>query len=155
MKFRDHKGYFYTIIYYLFGFLLSYIIYLIFGWEYMHAPGLHHLTFILFLIGGIIWSLFDLILLIRKKAKFYKESLIVHSTIMVALIIWIFTAYFMVEIPNIKHDDVRNNSITLTKRNDTSISISAKNDTIYLKIKDSIYVDRMKDSILMDSIMNK
>jgi hypothetical protein len=143
MKLSNHKGLVFTLSYYLIGLLISYIVYLIFGWEYIHAPGFHHLTFILFLIGGLIWSFIDIIQLFRRKKRFYKESLIVHSIILGVLIIWIIIAFIIVETPkqNINMDD--KSSITLINKKDTSLLINELNDTLYLKIKDSIYIDKM------------
>lgn len=147
MKLRDHKGLIFTILYYLLGLLTSYIIYLIFGWEYMHSPGFHHLTFLLFLIGGFIWSFIDIILFFKKKASFYKESLIVHSVIFGGLLIWIIAAFIIVEFPMQDQKEENANSMILINRNDTSLLIDEKKDTIYLKINDSIYIDKLNKEL--------
>jgi hypothetical protein len=135
MKLQDHKGYIFTILYYLSALIVSYIVFLIFGWEYIHAPGFHHLTFLLFLIGGMVWSIFNIIQLFRRKGSFYKESLIVHVIILIAFI--------MVEYPKQEPNTSSGNSITLINSKDTSLLINEMNDTIYLQIKDSIYIDKM------------
>ena len=143
MKLRNHKGLVFTISYYLIGLLISYIVYLVFGWEYIHAPGFHHLTFILFLIGGLIWGFINAILLFKRKEQFYKESLIVHSIIFGVLIIWFIIVFVFVETPKqeLKMDD--KSSMTLINKKDTSLLINELNDTLYLEIKDSIYIDKM------------
>jgi hypothetical protein len=143
MKLSDHKGLIYTILYYLIGLLTSYIIYLIFGWEYIHSPGFHHLTFLLFLIIGFIWSLINIILFFKKKASFYKESLIVHSVIFGGILIWIIAAFISVESSMQNPTEENANSMILINRNDTSLLINEKKDTIYLKVNDSIYIDNL------------
>jgi hypothetical protein len=143
MKLQDHKGYIFTILYYLSALIVSYIVFLIFGWEYIHAPGFHHLTFLLFLIGGMVWSIFNIIQLFRRKGSFYKESLIVHVIIFTGLIIWFLIAFIMVEYPKQEPNTSSGNSITLINSKDTSLLINEMNDTIYLQIKDSIYIDKM------------
>jgi len=143
MKLSDHKGLIYTILYYLIGLLTSYIIYLIFGWEYIHSPGFHHLTFLLFLIGGFIWSLINIILFFKKKASFYKESLIVHSVIFGGILIWIIAAFISVESSMQNPTEENANSMILINRNDTSLLINEKKDTIYLKVNDSVYIDNL------------
>lgn len=143
MKLTKHKGFVFTILYYLISFLISYVIYLIFGWEYIHAPGFHHLTFLLFLIGGLLWSIFNIILFFKRKDLFYKESLIVHSIIFGGLIIWFLIAFIIVEIPKQELKIENKSSITLINKIDTSLLKNEMNDTLYLKIKDSIYVDKM------------
>jgi len=143
MKLQNHKGYIFTILYYLSALIVSYIVFLIFGWEYIHAPGFHHLTFLLFLIGGMVWSIFNIIQLFRRKGSFYKESLIVHVIIFTGLIIWFLIAFIMVEYPKQEPNISSENSITLINLKDTSLLINEMNDTIYLQIKDSIYIDKM------------
>lgn len=143
MKLSNHKGLVFTLSYYLIGLLISYIVYLIFGWEYIHAPGFHHLTFILFLIGGLVWSFIDIILLFKRKKRFYKESLIVHSIILGVLFVWIIIAFLIVETPKQKINMDDKSSITLINKKDSSLLINELNDTLYLKIKDSIYIDKM------------
>ncbi len=95
--FRDHKGYVFTVFYYLLGLIVSWIVLLIFGWEYAHAPGLHHFTFLLFLISGFLWSIIDIIQLSRRKGSFYKESLIVHLLLFAGFIIWFLTVFIKVQ----------------------------------------------------------
>ena len=143
MRLRDHKGYIFTLSYYLISLIVSYIVFLIFGWEYIHSPGFHHLTFLLFLIGGLVWSIFNIIQLFRRKGSFYKESLIVHAIIFTGLTIWFLIAFIMVEYPKQEPNISSGNSITLKKSTDTSLLINELNDTIFLQIKDSIYIDKM------------
>ena len=154
MNLKKHRGFIYTIIYYLIGLLTSYIVYLIFGWTYIHSPGFHHLTFIFFLIGSIIWSMANIITLIKRKSRFHKESLFVHSIVFGVITIMILIVLNS-EPQTKKTNNSRLNSITMTNKRDTSLLISDRNDTIYFKIKDSIYIDRMKDSLFMNSIMNE
>lgn len=143
MKLSNHKGLIYTVAYYLIGLLISYIVYLIFGWEYIHVPGIHHLTFVLFLIGGLIWGVINIILIFKRKKQFYKESLVVHSIIFGGLIIWILIAFRIVGTPEQNFEKENNSSMTLINKNDTSLLINGMNDTIYFKIKDSIYIDKL------------
>jgi hypothetical protein len=142
MRLQDHKGYLFTLSYYILALIVSYIVFLIFGWEYIHAPGFHHLTFLLFLIGGIVWSIINIIQLFRKKGSFYKESLIVHLVLFIGLIIWVIVAFIIVEYPKNEPNNSNSKSISLINSKDTSLLINEMNDTIYLQIKDSIYIDK-------------
>jgi len=96
----------------------------------------------------------NIITLIKRKSRFHKESLFVHSIVFGVITIMILIVLNS-EPQTKKTNNSRLNSITMTNKRDTSLLISDRNDTIYFKIKDSIYIDRMKDSLFMNSIMNE
>lgn len=123
-----HKGIVVTIVYYLFALLISYIVYLIFGWEYIHAPGFHHLTFILFLFGGLIWWIINIILFFIKKRVFYKQSMISHSVVFAGLISSILLIVKTAEPTN----DENMSAMTLTNKNDTSFLMMIMKMILYL-----------------------
>jgi hypothetical protein len=50
----------------------------------------------------------------------------------------------MVENPKQEPNNGNGNSVTLINSKDTSLLINEMNDTIYLEIKDSVYIDKMK-----------
>lgn len=80
-------GAFRAVVYYIMGFTFVWVTFLVFGWEYMHTPGLHHLVGLLVLVIGAI-------LLIRRLIEVFtnpqnnrnKGSLLVHAIAVVSFI---------------------------------------------------------------------
>ncbi len=142
--FHKNKGLIYTVLYYLIGLFISYIIYLIYGWEYIHAPGYHHMTFILFLFGGVFWSLVNIIQIAKTKKRIHKQSLLIHGLIIGGIVSVLITTVKLSNIENHELNTNKDNSFATISKQDSSIIIVEKNDTIYWKIKDSVLIDKMK-----------
>lgn len=78
-----------AVTYYTIGFAIVWATYLVFGWEYVHAPGLHHLVGLLVLVIGAI-------LLIRRLMELFtnsgnsrnKGALLVHAVAVVVFILF-------------------------------------------------------------------
>jgi len=75
-------------LYYALGTILTWLVYIIFGWEYRHAPGLFHIVAFLFLLGGAIWTLYYFVLLlIRNKSKINFGVLTIHLIVILSFVI--------------------------------------------------------------------
>lgn len=84
------KGLIKGIAYYVIGFISAYITYLLFGWEYKHAPALYHLVAGAFLLVGAVWSFYYFVLLLTGfRAKVNFGLLTVHITVILSLILYL------------------------------------------------------------------
>jgi membrane-bound ClpP family serine protease len=78
-----------AVAYYTVGSAFVWVTYLVFGWEYMHAPGLHHLVGLLVLVIGAI-------LLIRRLIEMFtnsgnsrnKGALLIHAIAVIVFILF-------------------------------------------------------------------
>jgi hypothetical protein len=144
MNIKMYKGLIFALTYYLIAILISYVVYLKYGWTYIHAPGLHHLTFIFFLLGGFIWNIYCVFKYFQNRQKFHKQLMLIHSLVFGGIITVFLIAYFQ----NNKHEPVNlmendMKSISIINKQDTSICITEKGDTIFLKIRDSVLIDEI------------
>ena len=143
------KGILKGLFYYLVGFLLAWVSYLVFGWEYIHAPGLHHLIGFLFLVGGVVYILFYIILMFlgqRSKVNFgfFLIHLIAISSFIIYLIVSIYREDGVESVTNPK--DII--SITTNDSLGNSSIINGTGDTLYLRNHDSVLINKMnRDSI--------
>jgi membrane-bound ClpP family serine protease len=77
------------LAYYAGGFALVWITYLIFGWEYTHAPGLHHMVGLLVLVIGAILLIRRLIEVITNpRNNRNKGALLIHGIAVVSFILF-------------------------------------------------------------------
>ncbi len=144
MNIKKYKGLVYALTYYLIAFLISIIVYLLYGWTYIHGPGLHHLTFILFLFGGFIWNIYSAFKYFQNRHRFYKQLMSIHSLVVGGIIIVFLVAYFQnnnYEPVNFMENDMK--SISIINKQDTSICINEKGDTIFLRIRDRVLIDEI------------
>lgn len=51
-----------ALILYVFGFIVSWITYLVVGHPYIHAPGLHHIIGLATILLGIVWGVVAMLL---------------------------------------------------------------------------------------------
>ena len=64
-----------------------YITYAIFGWEYMHGPGFHHLIAFIFLICAFAWTVHKFILILLGKTQHINYGLFTVHVILLSSII--------------------------------------------------------------------
>lgn len=76
-----------TLVFYIFGFITSGIIYLIFGHPYIHAPGLHHIAILLMYLIGVIWALISVIYFFSKKKTDNLRGIIITNLILIFIFI--------------------------------------------------------------------
>ena len=122
-----------TIAYYLGGFILAWLTYLVFGWEYIHAPGLHHFIVFLFLLGGAAWLIYSVwLLLVGKKERINYGTLTVHLLTIISVIVYIAFSVRR-ENKNSFQPDPRDVLIIDTDTANKSILKNRKGDTLYVK----------------------
>ncbi|QEK52900.1 hypothetical protein FYC62_15390 [Pedobacter aquae] len=84
------RGLYRVLAYYFSGFIIAWLASVTFDWEYMHAPGIHHLIGFLFLLGGIISILYYIgLFLFRKKEKINLGALLVHLIVIIFVLMFI------------------------------------------------------------------
>lgn len=138
------KGIYKALAYYAAGFLIALTAYWIVGWEYKHAPGLHHLVGLLFLSGGALWIGYNLILLLAgSRSKVNLGALTVHSTVVGAFIL-----YLVISINSDPvSDEVTDKTDILTVRKDsltrTALVVNGLGDTLFLEVNDSVLTDKI------------
>ena len=145
MNYKKHIGLLLTVSYYIVGLIVSYIVYLIYGWTYMHAPGRHHLIFVLFLIGGLFWSFYNIKQVISTKSAFHKESLLVHALVIGGLVSLFIVSVFGFNTARMDNPiEGEKSSVTIHKTDSTALVVNG-NDTLFWKVGDHIIIDRMKE----------
>jgi len=127
-------------LYYVLGVTLTWLTYVIFGWHYMHAPGLFHIVAFLFFLGGIFWAFYYFVLLlIGNKSKVNFGVLTIHIIVILSVII-----IFYVGVKKIQEVDVleydADKAATMMINKDTTLVLNVNGDTLYFKKGDSILI---------------
>jgi hypothetical protein len=140
------KGVLRAIAYYIIGFAIAWAAYIIFGWEYVHAPGIHHLIGLLVLVVGAI-------LLIRRLIRLFKDSsdnLNKGSLLTHLLVVGGFVIYFGVILKEVNEPDetdletlAESETLFLDKNTKTIMIKNGVGDTVFLQVADSVLIDRM------------
>lgn len=90
MKTNFTKGLLKGLAYYAIGFVTAWLTYSLFGWNYKHAPGLHHIVAFLFLLGGAGWTLYYFVLILTGlKSKVNFGVLAVHIVIILTVVLYL------------------------------------------------------------------
>jgi hypothetical protein len=142
------KGIFKGLLYYAIGFILAWLTYLIFGWEYKHAPGLHHIIGILFLLGGAGWTLYNFVLLMTGlKSKVNFGILTIHITTIFAVVLFIAISISTDDVTETKTDPKSIITINKNDRSNEASIVDGNGDTLFSKKGDTILIDNIpKDS---------
>ena len=134
------KGITNAIIFYGVGLGITGLTYLIFGAAAGHGPGLWILVpFLTFLIG-LFWTgstLFNYFF----KNKTDERRGIIYSNIVVIIIVIVTVLYSRSQIDHSDTTDIKKEELSTSQNGDTT-SIMLNNKIIYLKIKDSVLVDK-------------
>ena len=131
-------------LYYALGSILTWFTYAIFGWHYMHAPGLFHIVAFLFLLGGSVWSLYYLILLlIGSKSKVNFGILTIHIIVILSLVIGVFFEIKKdyTDSNTIEYDADKAATIKVNKDKDITLILNGNGDTLYFKKGDSLLIE--------------
>ncbi|RDV11858.1 hypothetical protein DXT99_23420 [Pontibacter diazotrophicus] len=131
--------------YYAIGFAIAWAAYLIFGWEYVHAPGIHHLIGFLVLVVGTILLIRRLIRLFNDSSdNSNKGSLLTHL-----LVVGGFVIYFGVILKEVNEPVetdletlAESETLTLDKNTKTIIIENGLGDTVFLQVADSVLIDK-------------
>jgi hypothetical protein len=140
------KGLIKAAIYYAVAFFLTWLVYQIVGHTYIHGPGLHHILGFLALAGGAIWMIVGIVrLVLNKQDNQNIGSLIVNIVVVSSIAI-----YFIIEInkePVVDSSPNNADIITVNKDSSTNSSsiVNGLGDTLYLKVGDSVYIDKTKE----------
>ena len=131
------------------GAAAAWITYIIFGWDYMHAPGFHHFVAVLFLLGGAGWTLYYIVLILTGlESKVNFGLLTVHGITISTVILCLFISIRSEDVNEIKTDPA--DIITISKNQATNISsiVNGKGDTLYSVSGDSVLIDKLKRDTL-------
>lgn len=149
MKTNFTKGLLKGLAYYAIGFLTSWLTYTIFGWNYRHAPGLHHIVALLFLLGGAGWTLYYFVLtLTGLKSKVNFGVFAVHIVTILTVVL-----YLVIDIRNENVTEYKTEPadiITINKDSTTKTSsiVNGNGDTLNSLKGDSVLIDKIKSDTL-------
>jgi len=140
------KGLIRAAIYYAVALALTLLTYQIWGYTYIHGPGLHHLMGLLALVGGAIWIVKGLVrLLLNKRDKQNLGALIVNVVVVASVV-----TYFIIDIHSESAVEAPTNKADIITINRDTIMNSASivdgfGDTILLKVGDSTVIDKTEE----------
>ncbi|WP_034894732.1 hypothetical protein [Gillisia sp. Hel_I_29] len=132
------KGILKTLLFYVIGFGLAGIAYLIIGNPYIHAPGIHHLILFLTLVVGLIWMLISLgKFIFQKKTLNLKGIIITNSVIIIGSFLCVTIPIYLDQNSEekIQSDFVR------TEKVGNTIKMYHNDNLIFIKVKDSVLLD--------------
>ena len=139
------KGILQALLIYFIGFGTAWLIYLIYGHPYIHAPGFHHLMIGLTLFVGFFWMLSAIFYFFFKKKSTKLKSFIISNLIILFCFIFYLT-YTLLEVNN--NDRLKDN------HSKNEIKMESKGDTTYVYHNKNIVYIKVKDSILLNLIEN-
>ena len=144
LKPKFTKGLIKGLLYYGVGFIAAWLTYIIFGWDYKHAPGLHHIVALLFLLGGVGLTLYYLILtLTGLKSKVNIGVFAVHVVMILIVVLYIVIDIKSEKVTKYKSDPADIITINKDQATNTSSIINGNGDTIYSMKGGSILIDRI------------
>ena len=149
MKTNFTKGLLKGLAYYAIGFLTAWLTYTIFGWNYRHAPGLHHIVALLFLLGGACWTLYYFVLILTGlKSKVNFGVFAVHIVTILTVVL-----YVVIDIRSENATEYKTEPadiITINKDSTTKTSsiVNGNGDTLYSLKGDSVLIDKIKSDTL-------
>lgn len=130
------------LAYYGIGFLLVWGTYLVFGWEYVHAPGLHHMVGLLVLVIGAV-------MLIRRIIGAFSEprnsrntgTMLVHAFAILSFILYFKLDILHGAIKRDTGDPLPAETLTLDRNTQIVLLTNHLQDTLYYQVADSVHVD--------------
>ena len=138
------KGILKTLIFYGTGLGLTGLTYLIFGPGYAHGPGLYIIIPFLTLLIGLFWTSTTIFNYFFKNKSDERKGLIYSQ--LTVITIFIGTIFYIRSQSELTENNTDNRyEIVAADKNDTT-SVIYNGETIYLKVKDSVYFDR-RDSL--------
>lgn len=144
------KGIVSAVAYYAAGALLAFIVYLVLGRSYQHAPALHHIILFALWLGGCAWALFSIInRFLGKNVAYNRGAALAHIVVC--------SAAFVVVYQDIRLEEreeaggINQSSITTEFSGDTTI-VRHHGNIVYIKIGDSVYIDELSKIFPPDSL---
>ncbi|MBX0333955.1 hypothetical protein K3G39_11980 [Pontibacter sp. HSC-14F20] len=130
------------LLYYACGAALVWLTYLLFGWEYAHAPAAYHLVGLLVLVVGAVLLIRRLISLFTKPADRYNKGvLLVHTVAVVGFILFFKLIILNGALKRDTGDTVASEILTLDLETQTLLLTNNVRDTLFLQVADSLYVN--------------
>lgn len=134
------KGIINTIIYYCVGLLVTALSYLIFDHSYAHGPSLYHVAALLTFFVGVFWTAGVVLKFVFRESSEERKGMILAN---LAVLIGTYLIFYFAIIRPYQTDTVREipeDRLTTSINGDTA-TIDNNGQIIYLKVKDSVYLD--------------
>jgi hypothetical protein len=146
LKHKFTNGLIKGLAYYAIGVVAVWLTYTIFGWEYKHAPGLHHIIALLFLLGGAGWTLYCFILtLTGLKSRVNFGILTVHFIAILIVVLYVVIDIRSENVTEYKTDPADIITINKDTTNNTASIVNGNGDTLYSQKDDSVLIDKIKN----------
>ncbi|MDO6389241.1 hypothetical protein Q4E40_03810 [Pontibacter sp. BT731] len=130
------------LAYYAGGGALVWLTFLLFGWEYAHAPGAHHMMGLLVLVIGAVLLIRRLIGVLATPADMHnKGALLVHALAVVGFILFFKLIILNGALKRDTGDPIASEALTLDRHARTLPLPNKVQDTLFLQVADSVYVN--------------
>jgi len=149
LKTNFTKGLLKGLAYYAIGFVTAWLTYSIFGWNYKHAPGLHHIVALLFLLGGAGWTLYYFVLILTGlKSKVNFGVFAVHIVIILTVVLYLVIDIRSEDVTEYKTDPADIITINKDTATKTSSIVNGNGDTLYSLKGDSVLIDKIRSDTI-------
>jgi hypothetical protein len=149
LKTNFTKGLLKGLAYYAIGLLTAWLTYTIFGWNYRHAPGLHHIVALLFLLGGAGWTLYYFVLILTGlKSKVNFGVFAVHIVTILSVVLYLVIDIRSENVTEYKTEPADIITINKDSTTKTSSIVNGNGDTLFSLKGDSVLIDKIKSDTL-------
>lgn len=139
------KGILKGLAYYAIAFVTAWLTYIIFGWDYKHAPGLHHIVAFLFLLGGAGYTFYYFVLILTGlKSKVNLGLFAVHIVIILTVVLYITVSIRSEDVTEYITNTNRIITINKDQATNTSSIVNGNGDTLYALKGNSIFTNKIK-----------
>ncbi|PVY44077.1 hypothetical protein [Pontibacter virosus] len=133
------------LAYYAGGTALVWLTYLLFGWEYAHAPAAYHLVGLLVLVIGAVLLIRRLISVFTTPADAHnKGALLVHTLAVVGFILFFKLIILNGALKRDTGDFETSEALSLDHKAQTVLLTNKRQDTLYYQSADSVYVKNLQ-----------
>ncbi|WP_299705465.1 hypothetical protein [uncultured Pontibacter sp.] len=131
------------LAYYAGGFALVWVTYLLFGWEYAHAPAAHHLVGLLVLVIGAVLLIRRLIgVFVKPSDTHNKGALLVHAIAVVSFILFFKLIILNGAIKRDTGEPMASETFIIDKQKKALLLHNEVGDTLLYQAVDSFYAGR-------------
>jgi hypothetical protein len=139
------KGLIKAAIYYLVAVLVTWLTYKVWGHDYIHGPGLHHIVGFLALVGGVFWIVAGAAELFLNRQNKRNIGTLTVNVVVIASVV----TYFMISFNEETGSSIQENkadmlTITVDSVTNSISAVDGLGDTVMHKVGDSTLVNKFK-----------
>ena len=131
-----------SILYYIVGFLITWLVSILERPHYAHGPNIFHLLGFLVFVGGVIWTLRILLQVLSGRNQ-YALAFAIHLVVIFTILFIFF--YEPNKLPVVEVKSKPEDILTIQKDtiNNLSSVINGAGDTLYFQRNDSILINKI------------